>query len=195
MLRGEGLVISAGTPALTFDVPDGRCLGFLSFDVSTLLHVAECAAGISAPFAGRVLVGDLDVVRDGDRARPRIAVGLARTAHRLTSLGEHAAAVARSRRTRASAADGIARLGLDGRTRLDTPSAQAAAALVAALLPDAPAVVLHDPFRHLDDGVRSKAIEWIRSLPEFGTSVLVTGTEERDVRAVSHAVIELGGGR
>jgi ABC-type thiamine transport system ATPase subunit len=92
-------------------------------------------------------------------------------------------------------ADGIARLGLNARLRLNTPSAKSAAALIAAILPDAAIVVLHDPFRDLSDDIRAKSIEWIRSLAESGTSVLITGTSERDVRSVSHSVIEIGAGR
>jgi ABC-type multidrug transport system ATPase subunit len=194
VLRAEGIAASSGVATLTFNVPDGRCVGLLGRDLGALLPLAECASGIRVPFAGRVLVDDFDVARDRDRAQPRIAVGLARAAHHLTSLGEHAAAVAGSRPTRMTTAEGIARLGLDARTRLDTPAARSAAAVLAALLPDASVVILHDPFSHLDGNTRAKAIEWIRSLSESGAAVLVTGTEERDVRAVSHSVIELGGG-
>jgi len=195
LLRVEGLAAGAGVNPLSFDVPAGRCVGLLNRDISALLRVVECACGIRRPFAGRVLIDDLDVAAEHDRMRPRIAVGLARAAHHLTSLGEHAAAVSGSRRTRVSVKDGLARLGLDARTRLNTGAAKSAAALVAALMPDAPVVILHDPFRDLDEGTRVKGIDWIRSLSESNVSVLVTGAEERDVRAVSHSVIEIGAGR
>jgi ABC-type sugar transport system ATPase subunit len=194
MLRVEGLTI-AGSQALTFDVPNGRCVGLLGKDAAALRHVAECIGGIRLPAAGRVLIDDLDIQRDQDRARRRIAVGIARAAHALTSLGEHARTIAGTRPVRVTAAAGIARLGLDPDLRLTTPAARAAAALTAALLPDATVVVLHDPFRNLETDVRVKAIDWIRSLAESGASLFVTGTEERDVRGVSHSVIEFGAGR
>jgi ABC-type multidrug transport system ATPase subunit len=195
MLRVDGLAPFAGVNPLSFDVPAGRCAGLLSSDVHALLAIAECTCGIRIPFAGRVLIDDLDVARQRDRTQPQIAAGLARAAHHLTSLGEHAAAVSASRRTRMPVTEGLARLGLDARTRLNTGPAKSAAALLAALLPAAPVVILHDPFRNLDDATRAKSIDWIRALSESSVSVLVTGTEERDVRAVSHSVIEFGASR
>lgn len=201
MLRAEGLVARAGNTALTFDVEKGRCVGLLGSDLDALCRISECVSGIRVPAAGHVRItaldsnAQLDVHRDADRVRRQIAVRLPETAHRLTTLGEHLAAVAGARPARVTAASAMARLGLDPKMPLATSSARSAAALAAALLPDAPLVILHDPFQSLDAGVRAKGIDWIRSLASSGTSVLVTGTEERDVRAVSHAVIEIGAGR
>jgi len=195
MLRVEGLAPNAGDSALTFDIPNGRCVGLLGRDVRALRQIAECVCGIRVPAAGRILIDDLDIQRDQDHARRKIAVSFPGTAHRLTTLGEHAGVIARTRPSRITAAAAIARLGLDAKMQLATPATKAAAALVAALLPDAALVVLHDPFRNLENEVRVKAIDWIRSVSDSGTSLLVTGTEERDVRAVGHSVIETGAGR
>lgn len=195
MLRVERLTAGAAGAALTFDVPHGKCVGLLGRDAVTLLHLAECVCGIRVPATGRVLIDDLDVLRDHERTRVRIAVTLARAAHSLTSLGEHATTMAATRRPRMKAADAIARLGLRAEMRLNTPAAKSAAALVGALIPDASLVILHDPFQELSDDTRAKAIEWIRSLAASETSFLMMGTEERDVRAVSHSVIEIGAGR
>lgn len=184
-----------GAGALTFDVADGRSVGLLDRDLAALLHVAECVCGLRKPRTGRVLVDDVDLARS-DEARASVAVNLSRAAHSLTSLGEHVGVVAAMRgKLRMPLADGIARLGLDASRQLNTPAAKSAAALLCALLPDARAVVLHDPFRDLDHTTRDKAITWIRALADSGASLLITGAEERDVRAVSHSVIEAGAGR
>lgn len=195
MLRVEGLMPTAGGTALTFDIPNGRCVGLLGKDLGALRQIADCVCGIRVPVAGRILIDDLDIQRDQDRARLQIAVNFSRTAHRLTTLGEHARTIAGTRPSRATVAAAMSRLGLDAKMRLAAPSARAAAALIAALLPTAALIVLHDPFEDLENDVREKAIAWIRSLSDSGTALLFTGTEERDVRAVSHSVIELGAGR
>jgi ABC-type multidrug transport system ATPase subunit len=191
MLLVEGVAAGGGT-TLTFEVAGGRSVGVLGRDLAGLLHLAECVSGLRAPSAGRVLIGDLDIHREPDRARSAIAVNLARAAHPLATLGEHLAPIAAARPLRAGVADGIARLGLTPRTRLDTKSARSAAALAAALMTSAQVVVLHDPFRDLDESTRTKAIDWIRSLAASPSSILITGDTERDVRAVSHAVLETG---
>lgn len=190
MLRVEAVTAGSAAP-LTFEIGAGRSVGVLSRDLAGLLHFAECAAGMRVPSSGRVLIGELDVHREPERARRLIAVNLSRASHPLSTLGEHLQPVVAARALRGSVADGLARLGLASRMRLNTKQSQSAAALAAALIPNAQVVVLHDPFRHLDDATRTKAIEWIRSLTE-STSILITGDTERDVRAVSHSVLEPG---
>lgn len=196
MLRVEGLPTHIGGASLTFDVAESQCAGLLGRDLAVLLTLAENITGLRAPVTGRVLLDDIDTHRDRERARARIAVGLSRAAHPLTTLVEHAATVSATRAAlRISVPAAIARLGLNAGTRLSTPAAKSAAALLAALLPDVGLVVLHDPFRGLDAGTRTNAIDWIRSLGSSRTSVVITGAEERDVRAVSHFVIDVGAGR
>ncbi|TAK15265.1 MAG: hypothetical protein EPO35_07950 [Acidobacteria bacterium] len=184
MLRVEGLPIRAGGPALTFDVADGRCVGLLGADVPALLRLAETLAGLRTPLVGRVWI-------DGPAS-----ICLARAAHPRTTLGEHVGTIGAARGlTRSTVDEGIARLGLTGNMPLTTPSARAAAALLGALIAGRGVLVLHDPFANLDAGVRAKAIDWIRALAAAPTSIVITGADERDVRAVSHSVIEIEAGR
>ncbi len=196
MLRVEGLTGRPSGPTLTFDVPDGRCIGLLGRDEPVLRSVAELISGLRAPSHGHVFIDGLDTVRDASRTHALVTCTISRAAHRLTSVIEHVSAVAGGRgRLRTSVTDGIARLGLDAKMRLSSPAARSAASLVAALVPDASVIVLHDPFKDLDDDTRAKAIAWIRALGESRAAIVVTGTEERDVRAVSHTVIDLEAGR
>lgn len=195
MLRVDGVAIAAGAPALTFEVPDGRCVGLLGRDPATLRQWAETIAGLRAPVTGRILVDDLDSIRDATFTT-RISVCLPSAAHRLTTMAEHVGTIAAARGSvRAPLAESLARLGLHPKTRLTTPASKSAAALAAALVPDLPAIVLHDPFAALDDRTKRHAIDWIRTLGGSRVSIVITGTEERDVRAVSHDVIEIGAGR
>jgi len=193
-LRVEGLPVG-GTSALTFDVKDGQCAGLLGRDLAALRDVTDAIGGLRVPGAGRILIDDRDILADRDRTLRETAVAIARAAHPSTTLGEHAGTIASARKTRMTAADGIARLGLLPRMRLNTPAARAAASLIGALIADARVIVLHDPFRDLASDTREKAIAWIRSLAGSDVAVVITGSEERDVRAVSHLVIDVGAGR
>jgi len=195
MLRVEGLTIGAGDPPLSFEIANGQTIGLLGSDANQLLRIVEAVGGLRVPLAGNIRIDDLDVVRDSARARPIVSICLPRATHRETSLREHAGVVAASRSSRISAGDGIKRLGLNPKMRLTTPAAKSAAALLAALLPNVPVVLLHEPFRNLDAGTRATAIAWIRELGASGASVLVASTEEGDVRAVSHSVIGAGATR
>jgi ABC-type multidrug transport system ATPase subunit len=190
MLRVEG-VAASGTAPLTFDVSPGRSVGVLGRDLEGLLRFAECASGMRLPSSGRVLIDELDIHREPNRARRLMAVNLSRASHPLATLGEHLQPVAAARPLRGTVADGLARLGLGSQMRLNTKHAQSAAALAAALLTNAQVVVLHDPLRDLDDATRTRAIDWIRSLAS-AASILIIGDTERDVRAVSHSVLEPG---
>lgn len=195
MVRVEGLSVSASDAALTFDVPDGQCVGLLGRDASAALDLAETIAGMRTPSAGRVLVGGADILRDAV-ARAQIIICLPRAAHRATSIEEHVSTVAAARgAVRVPVADAIARLGVDPRARLTTAAARSAAALVASLVPDAGVIVLHDPFSGLHEDVRRRATDWIRALSGSRTSIVMIGLNERDVRAVSHSVISAGAGR
>lgn len=186
MLRVEGLPVSAGGPALTFDVPDGRCVGLLGRDATLLLHLAETLAGLRVPRAGRVLVDE----------RRHMSICLPRAVDPRTTLGEHVGTIAGARGlARKHVDEGIARLGLVRHLPLTTPAARAAAALLGALVAGTRVVVLHDPFADLDAAVRAKAIDWIRALAGSRTSIVITGADERDVRAVSHSVIDVEAGR
>lgn len=188
MLRVDGLVAAIGQAPLSFDIPAGTCVGLLGSDLERLRTVAEAIGGIRPPAAGRVNIGSAEV-----------SISLPRAAHHLTTLNEHVATIASSInnkwRLRLPVAEAIARLGVDARSRLTTPERRAAAALIAALLPETDLAVLHDPFNGMSDEVRRNAIAWIRSLSGSATAIVITGTEERDVRAVSHTVIDLGAGR
>lgn len=195
MLRVEALAVSAGDAPLSFEISNGQTLGLLGANTDGLLRVVEAIAGLRAAVAGNIRIDDLDVLRDSAAARALVSICLPRAANGGTSLRDHAGVVAASRRARLSARDGIARLGLDARLPLNAPAARSAAGLLAALIPDVPVVLLHEPFRDLADETRAKAIDWIRELGGSGTCVLITGREERDVRAVSHQVIETGAGR
>lgn len=195
MVRVEGVPLVAGSPLLQFEIGDGRCAGLLGSDERILEQFAETMAGLRAPIAGRILIDDIDLGRDA-RKSSHVSVFLPRAAHRLTTLGEHLSAVASARGSlRFAVPMAIERLGLSSRTRLSTPSARSAAALAAALIPDSRLVVLNNPFGMLDSVTRQRAIDWIRAMSETRASVVVTGTAEDDVRAVSHQVIEAGAGR
>lgn len=187
MLRVDGLVVANDHAPISFDVPAGTCVGLLGSDIERLRAVAETIGGLRAPVAGRT---------NTNNAEASVAVALTRAAHQLTTLGEHVTAVASSMnkkwRLRMPVAAAISRLGVDARQRLNTPESCAAAALIAALVPETDIAVLHDPFAGMSDPVRQSAIEWIRSLGGSTTAIVMTGTQERDVRAVSHTVIDLG---
>lgn len=195
MLRVEGVPIADQT--LTFDASPGRCLGILYADRTRLETTAETLAGLRPPSAGRVTIDDLDTIRDAVRVRARVTIALPRVAAHTTSLTEHLSVVAAVRGpVRLTVAAACARLGVPGDLRLSTPRARAVAALIAALLPEKVGlVVLHEPFLDFDDATRTKAIDWIRALDSTSTAVVITSTRERDVRAVSHTVLELGGGK
>jgi ABC-2 type transport system ATP-binding protein len=195
MLRVEGLSAAPGDAPLSFDIPNGQALGLLGSDAEALSRIVEMIAGLRVPTAGHIRIDDIDVLRDPNRARSVLSFCLPRAAHDRTSLREHAAVVAASRPSRVDARAGILRLGLDPQVRLNTPSSKAAAGLLAALLPDVPVVILHEPFRDVPDGTRAKAIDWIRSLAASGTSVLLLGSQERDLRAVCHTVLNAGAAR
>ncbi len=195
MLRVEGLTVAASGPALSFDAPAGQCTGLLGSDAAVLLRFSEAICGIRAPIAGRVLVGGADILSD-NRARSQLSVCLARATNRFTNIREHVAAVVAARGSlRLPAADGMSRLGVDPRARLDTSAARSAAALLAALIPAANVAVLHEPFAGMDTNVRQNAIDWIRSLSGTPAAIVIIGGEERDVRAVSHSVVSVGAGR
>lgn len=188
MLRVDGLVTAHGQAPLSFDLRAGTCVGLLGSDFGRLEAVAETIAGMRAPVAGRVDIGSASV-----------SIFLPRAAHRMTTLTEHVTTIAssmnRTWRLRLPVAAAISRLGVDPRMRLNTQASQSAAALIACLIPETDVAVLHDPFAGLNDAIRHNAIEWIRSLSGSATAIVVTGTQERDVRAVSHSVIEIGAGR
>lgn len=194
MLRVEG--VPAGGAAWTFDVPDGRCVGLLSADATALAHISDVISGLRPTTAGSILIDGWDSVRDGARVRMLVSVCLPRAAdHRATVL-DHVGAIARARgAVREPVADGLARLGLSPNTRLTTVAAKAGAALAAALIARASVIVLNEPFRGLSDDTRTRAIDWIRSLSSAPVSIVIAGSEERDVRAVSHHVITPGVGR
>ena len=195
MLRVEELSAGAADTPLTFDVAAGHCVGLLGRDATALRRIAEALGGMRPPAAGRVLIDTVDLLHNEQR-RSHVSVCLPRAAHRLTTLGEHLSTIASTRgRTRLPVADAIARLGLDPRARLTTAAAQSAAALLGALIAETSVAVLHDPFNGLTEAVRRNAIEWIHSLSNSRTSFVMTGTEERDVRSVSHSVIEIGARR
>jgi ABC-type sulfate/molybdate transport systems ATPase subunit len=195
MLRVEQLATHAGDAPLAFEIPTGQTTGLLGRDAQLLSRVIEATAGLRTPVSGNIHFDGIDLIRNAARARPQIALSLVRAIDRHTSLAEHVGVVAATRRCRLNPKDALVRLGLDARMRLDTPAARSAAALAAALLPEAGLVLLHEPFRDLDAATREKAVDWIRSLAGQPTSILITGTGERDVRAVSHQVVELGAGR
>jgi ABC-2 type transport system ATP-binding protein len=195
MLRVDGLSAAPGDAPLSFDIPNGQAVGLLGSDAAALSRIVGTIAGLRAPTAGSIRIDDIDVLRDPNRARSALSFCLPRAAHDRTSLREHLAVVAASRARRVEANAGIRRLGLDPQLRLNTPSSRAAAGLLAALLPDVPVVILHEPFRDVAEDTRTKAIDWIRSLAAAGTCVLVLGSQERDLRAVCHTVLNAGATR
>ena len=195
MIDVDAVPLEPGGHALKFSVADGRCAGVLGAQEHLLARFAETLAGARAPIAGRILIDDVDV-RRSDGGGARISAYIPRAAHRLVTLGEHLSAVAAARGTmRFTPAQAIDRLGLNARTRLNTAAAQSSAALAAALMPESRLIVLHQPFAALDPAARHRAIDWIRAMAETPASIIVTGTAEGDVRAVSHQVIDAGAGR
>lgn len=196
MLRVEDLRVGTATPALRFDVAHGRCTGVWGHDAAHLQQIFDCLAGLRAPAGGRVLVDEFDTIRERDQARARMSVNLPRTADRVTTIAEHVAAIAAARGSlRSSVADTIGRLGADPSMRLTTASARAAAGLIGALIGDTSVIVLHEPFLALDESTRERAIAWIRALADAPVSIVMLSTAERDVRSVSHQVIDAGAGR
>jgi ABC-type multidrug transport system ATPase subunit len=195
VVRVDGVPLVGGGPALQFEIGDGRCAGLLGSDERTLAHFAHTMAGMRGPIAGRILIDDVDVWRESAQ-RSQTSVFLPCAAHRLLTLGEHLDTVARIRGSlRFTVAAAIERVGLSSNTRLDTPTARSAAALAAALIPDSRLVVLHQPFAGLDGSMRQRAVDWIRAMSNTRASIIVTGTAEGDVRAISHHVIEAGAAR
>lgn len=196
MLRVEDLRVGSANAALTFEVPGGRCVGVLGRDAVYLHQLSECLTGLRAPAGGRALVDEFDTIRDRDQARTRLSVCVPRAVDRVTTIGEHVGTIAAARRSlRASVAESLSRLGLDPRQRLTTGAARSAAALIGALIAETSAIVLHEPFTALDESTREKAIVWIRALADAPVSIVILSAAERDVRSVSHHVIDAGAGR
>jgi ABC-type multidrug transport system ATPase subunit len=192
MLRVEGVPAIAGGPGFSFAVPAGASLGLLGVNAAVLQRFSETLAGLRMPLAGRVLINDLDSVRDCAGVRARVSMCMPRAAHARVTLLEHLRLIAAVRvKLRLPVADVLARLALDPHTRLTDPGARGAAALAGALLPDSSLVILHDPFAGLSEPTRRAAIEWIRSLAATSTAVITTGTDEGSVRAISQSVIPL----
>lgn len=199
MLRVEAVPPFVGAPPLTFEVGPGRCTGLLgrSADVSHLL-MAACA--LARPSGGRVMVEDLDTRTHAARARQRLAASLSDGCDRRLTVREYLTAVAEARAAtgtpaRCTVETLIDRLGLAGHHRLTGAATVAATALAAALLPTVSVLVLIDPFSQLDPDVRIRGIESVKELAKHSTAVLIGSAEERDVRAVSHAVIAVGASR
>lgn len=196
MLRVEALRAGAAAPALTFDVPHGKCIGVFGHDAAALQQISECLSGARVPVSGRVLVDDVDTSRNWNAARTRVSVYVPSATDRVTTAGEHVATIAAARGAlRASVVDSMRRLGVNPHQPLTTGAAKAAAALVGALIADTSAIVLYEPFTALDASTRDKAILWIRELAESPVSIVMLSAIERDVRSVSHAVIDVGAGR
>ena len=196
MLRVEALVTRAGRAPLSFEVARGRCVGLLGTTAEDVSRVLLAAAALSRPVSGRVMIDDIDTVREPDSVRRRVAVTRPRCVTDRLRLREYLDTVARARRStgttlRASVAETLQRLALDGARTLTSPAARAEAALAASLMPSVGLVVLNEPLAHVSSDTRTRAIEWIRALANEPVAVLIGGREERDLRAVSHTVIAM----
>lgn len=200
MLRVESVSMRAGRAPLTFDVPHGRCLGLLSASAEDTSRLLLAAAGMARPLTGRVLISDVDSLTATDASRHRVAITRPQCVDPRLLLREYLDTVSRARRDagvapRASTAEVLQRLALNGARALDSSAARAEAALAAALLPAVDLVILDEAFAHVSADTRTRAIEWIRALADEPVAVLIGGREERDLRAVSHTVISMEAAR
>ena len=96
MLRVEALVTRAGRAPLSFDVARGRCVGLLGTNAEDVSRVLLAAATLSRPVSGRVMIDDIDTVREPDSVRRRVAVTRPRCVNDRLRLREYLDTVARA---------------------------------------------------------------------------------------------------
>ena len=193
MLRVEGLPCPGGT--LTFEVAPGQCLGLWSHGADDLAPVSQMIAALRSAAPGRVAIDRWDSERDAAQFRAAVSVYLPKAADRRSTALEHVHAIARVRGSRDSAAAALRRLHISPDAPMASAAVRSGAALAAVLVSGAPVLVLHEPFTELSHDTRGSAIEWILALARTTTSIVVSGREERDLRAVSTLVIKVGATR
>lgn len=196
ILRADGLSAADGRAPLTFEVASGRCLGLLSTSPRYTSSLLQAAAGLTKPVTGRVTIAGIDVRENPEAARRHVAITRRDCVSGQLRLHEYLSAVSQARQamgcgSRASVPAVIGRLGLDRSRILSSPAANAEAALAAALLPAVSLVLLDEPFRDVSDETRARAIEWIRALAAEPVAVVIGGSAESDLRAVSHVVVRV----
>lgn len=187
MLRVDALSAKTGTARVTFVAESGACTGLLGPSAASLVDVI---AGLSPAGSGRVACD----VAMSDAAH--MLTGTSAMDPRLSAV-EYLVAVAGARRAsgqtlRVAATDALRRLALSPSAPLTAPDVRRAVALAAALLPDAPLVLLRDPLAGLTPAARDGAVQWIHALTGAGVCVVASFSAEGDARSVSHRVVLAG---
>jgi putative ABC transport system ATP-binding protein len=217
MLRAEGLVKSYGTGAAEVRALDGVDLAVAPGELlavvgrsgsgkTTLLH---CLAGLVAPDAGRVLLGDDDLAVLSDDARSAVrATRLGLLFQSLNLLPALTAAEnvqlplllrgVRAAEVRSRSADALAALGLAdrGAARPEALSGgeQQRVALARALVGEPDVLLADEPTGALDTTTSAEVLALLRAAVDAGRSVVVV-THADDVAAAADRVVELRDGR
>lgn len=184
---------------LTLTIPAGIVFGLLGPNGAGKTTTLEMIEGLRRPDEGRVLWGDLDVIRHPDEARARFGVQLQTSAFfELLTVKETLELFHSFYRRRLPVPELIARLDLEEKqnARVDGLSGgqRQRLALAAALVNDPEVVFLDEPSAGLDPQARRNLWEVILGLKAEGRTVVLTThyMDEAEFLADRLAIVDRG---
>jgi ABC-2 type transport system ATP-binding protein len=170
--------------ALNLEVGPGETYCLLGAPGAGKTTVIDLFLGFTRPTAGRALIDDVEVARDPLRARSRVAYLAASAAFygRLTALQnlEFFASLGGGRdRTRADCAMALREVGLpetvfEQRVASFTPGMVRKLGIAAALVKDAPVLLLDEPLLGIDPKSAVEVVELLEGLRDSGKALLIT---------------------
>jgi ABC-2 type transport system ATP-binding protein len=198
MIKADELACAnAGLPAVTLHVGSGECVGLIGARRSGRTVLLRLLATLVRPSSGRLLIDGVDALMDVERARARIGyAGRDRVLCGDLTVDEHLRCHAGMRRLdERQVREAIARAELDPAATIHELSSdlQQRLSLLTALLPAPAVLLLDDPWRNLEPGVRPRFQDWLRQTRENGAAV-VAALDEVDPTFCT-AVAQVEGGR
>ena len=203
MIRVQGLTVELGGQRIldrvSFDVAAGEAVALVGPNGSGKTTAFRCLLGL-VPFAGSASVDELDVARDGIAVRRRIAYLPQRAAFGDVTAREALSLLAGLRGVpRARVADVLREVGLephaDRRTRTFSGGMLQRMSLGAALLADAPVMILDEPTASLDRDAQETFVAMAARFKREGRTLLLSSHRPDEISGIADRLVALDRGR
>jgi len=198
----EGLSLTLGTRtvlnAVSFEVTRGESVALVGPNGSGKTSVLRCLLGL-VPFKGRARIDGFDVVRDAVVARRLTAWMPQKPAFGDAQAREFLVFVAKLRRLDVKRVDAVLEtVGLTGnareRARTFSGGMQQRLSLAAALLADAPLLLLDEPTASLDRAGQTMFLDTISRLRSEGRTLLLASHRQEEIARLTDRVLVVDDG-
>ena len=184
---------------LSFDVARGEAVALVGANGSGKTTVLRCLLGL-VPFSGSAAIGGHDVVREPVAARALTGYLPQRPAFGDMTAEEALRFVAKLRRIPAERVlPALQRVGLErhagSSARTFSGGMQQRLSLAAALIADAPVLLLDEPTASLDRNGQHAFLELAASLRDEGRTLLLASHRAEEIERLASRVFELHEGR